>query len=205
MILYTDALYLSPYAMSAYVALRTKGMVFEIQTIDLRNNEQKSSGFTSNSFTSRVPTLVHDAYSLSESSAIAEYLEDIKPQPALFPQDVKDRNRARQIQAWLRSDLLGLRIERPTEVIFLEPSKNSLSSEGKSAAEKLFEVALRLLGKGHLNLFDQWCIADVDLSLMINRLLANGDSVPEQLVHYVQHQWQQPAIKEWVKFSRDHK
>ena len=205
MILYTDALYLSPYAMSAYVALRTKGMVFEIQTIDLRNNEQKSSGFTSNSFTSRVPTLVHDAYSLSESSAIAEYLEDIKPQPALFPQDVKDRNRARQIQAWLRSDLLSLRIERPTEVIFLEPSKNPLSSEGKSAAEKLFEVALRLLGKGHLNLFDQWCIADVDLSLMINRLLANGDSVPEQLVHYVQHQWQQPAIKEWVKFSRDHK
>ena len=205
MILYTDALYLSPYAMSAYVALRTKGMVFEIQTIDLRNNEQKSSGFTSNSFTSRVPTLVHDAYSLSESSAIAEYLEDIKPQPALFPQDVKDRNRARQIQAWLRSDLLSLRIERPTEVIFLEPSKNPLSSEGKSAAEKLFEVALRLLGKGHLNLFDQWCIADVDLSLMINRLLANGDSVPEQLVHYVQHQWQQPAIKEWVKFRRDHK
>ena len=87
----------------------------------------------------------------------------------------------------------------------MEPGKNPLSSEGKSAAEKLFEVALRLLGKGHLNLFDQWCIADVDLSLMINRLLANGDSVPEQLVHYVQHQWQQPAIKEWVKFSRDHK
>jgi glutathione S-transferase len=205
MLLYTDALYLSPYAMSAFVALRTKDIAFEVQTIDLHLEAQKSSSFATNSLTSRVPSLVHGDYVLSESSAIAEYLEEIQPQPALFPQDVRDRNRARQIQAWLRSDLLGLRTDRPTEVIFLEPSKKPLSSAGKAAAEKLFEVAQRLLGKGSLNLFNQWCIADVDLSLMINRLLANGDPVPEQLVQYVQHQWQQPAIQEWIKFSRDHK
>lgn len=202
MILFTDSQFLSPYAMSAFVALRAKGMSFVVETIYLRSDAQRSDRFVSQSLTSRVPVLVHYGYSLSESSAIAEYLEEIQPLPALYPQSVQQRNRARQIQAWLRSDLLPLRVERPTEVIFMEPTTKPLSDDGLKAAEKLFKVATSLLDHGGLHLFDTWSIADCDLSLMINRLIANGDTVPDRLRRYVQHQWQLPAIQEWVNFSR---
>lgn len=202
MILFTDSQFLSPYAMSAFVALRAKGMSFDVETIHLRSDAQRSDRFVSQSLTSRVPALVHDGYSLSESSAIAEYLEEIQPLPALYPQSVQQRNCARQIQAWLRSDLLALRADRPTEVIFLEPTIQPLSHDGLKAAGKLFKVATSLLDHGGLNLFDTWSIADCDLSLMINRLIANGDVVPDLLRRYVQHQWQLPAIQEWVNFSR---
>lgn len=204
MILITDSQFLSPYAMSAFVALRSKGMSFDVETMHLRSDAQRSDRFVSQSLTSRVPALIHDGYSLSESSAIAEYLEEIQPLPALYPQNVQQRNRARQIQAWLRSDLLALRADRPTEVIFLEPTNQPLSYDGLKAAEKLFKVATSLLDHGGLHLFDTWSIADCDLSLMINRLIANGDTVPERLSRYVQHQWQLPAIQEWVNLANRH-
>ncbi len=35
-----------------------------------------------------------------------------------------------------------------------------------------------LLSHGKPNLFGEWCIADADLSAMLNRLVMNGDDVP---------------------------
>ncbi|KAG0921324.1 hypothetical protein G6F31_020373 [Rhizopus arrhizus] len=71
--------------------------------------------------TARVPALTHEGFNLTESSVIAEYLEDVFPAPehaALYPQAIRERARARQLQAWLRSDLGALRQERPTETVF---------------------------------------------------------------------------------------
>ena len=39
-------------------------------------------------------------------------------------------------------------------------------------------VADRLVRDGHPRLFDAWCIADSDLAMMLQRLVANGDPVP---------------------------
>ncbi len=45
-------------------------------------------------------------------------------------------------------------------------------------------MAEHLLALGQPNLFGEWCIADTDLALMINRLVLHGDEVPERLVDY---------------------
>ncbi len=81
--LYVDSRFLSPYAMSAYVALRVKGVAPDLITVDLEASENLSDRFFVDSVTSRVPTLVDKDFSLSESSAIAEYLEDRMPSSAL--------------------------------------------------------------------------------------------------------------------------
>ena len=60
-----------------------------------------------------------------------EYLEELYPDTAIYPKDIQARARARQIQAWLRSDLVALRTERPTDVIFIQPKSTPLSEEGK--------------------------------------------------------------------------
>lgn len=202
MLLFVDSQFLSPYAMSAFVALREKNLHFELRTIHLHLQENRGSEFSTLSLTNRVPTLADGEYSISESSAISEYAEEISPMPRIYPHDVRERGRARQIQAWLRSDLLALRQERPTEVIFQKPSDNPLTELGQASAEKLVNVAGALLSHGQLNLFKDWCIADLDLALMLNRLVANGDDVPHSLQRYVAHQWERPAIQEWVELQK---
>ncbi|MCU0117801.1 glutathione transferase [Pseudomonas sp. B2M1-30] len=200
--LYVDAQFTSPYALSAYVALREKGLEFELSTLDLDAAENQAEGYASLSLTQRVPTLVHGDFALSESSAITEYLEDTFPQSPVYPQDLKQRAQARQVQAWLRSDLLPIRQERSTLVVFYGLKSGPLSPGAESAARKLFAAAQALLADSREHLFGQWSIADVDLALMLNRLILNGDAVPPVLVEYAQRQWQRPSVQEWVTRQR---
>ncbi len=200
--LYVDAQFASPYAMSVFVGLHEKGLSFDIATVDLAANENNTAGYSGISLTRRVPTLQHGDFSLSESSAITEYLDEVFPGARLYPAEARDKARARQIQAWLRSDLMPIRNERSTEVVFYGAKKAPLTSAARQAAEKLFSVAESLLPAGAHNLFGEWCIADVDLALMLNRLVLNGDPVPETLAAYARRQWQRPTVQRWVNHKR---
>lgn len=202
--LFVDSRYTSPYALSVFVALREKGVPFTIRTVDLHARDHVRPEFRARSLTSRVPVIEHDGIALSESSAITEYLEEIFPPPAhapLYPADPIARARARQIQAWLRSDLLPLREERPTTVLFHQRSDQPLSDQARQSVQKLVQAADALLPPGAAHLFDAWCIADTDLAIMLNRLVANGDDVPERLAEYVRQQWQRPAVQAWVALA----
>lgn len=200
--LYVDSQFSSPYAMSVFVVLREKGIEFEMSPIDLGTFENQTEGYANLSLTQRVPTLVHGDSALSESSAITEYLEEVFPLPPVYPQDRLQRAKARQVQAWLRSDLLPIRQERSTLVVFYGLKSAPLSSLAESAARKLIGAAQTLLADSPEYLFGQWSIADVDLALMLNRLILNGDPVPTALVEYAQRQWQRPAVQEWVNLQR---
>jgi len=200
--LYVDSNYVSPYAMSAYVALNEKQLEFEMKTVNLDRQENYHHLFANASLTSRVPTLVHDSFSLSESSAIDEYIDETFTGTRLYPVDIKQRARARQIQAWLRSDLMPIRNERSTQVVFNKPVAMPLSIGAKKTAEKLFFVVEQLLPQDAKNLFGEWSIADVDLSLMLQRLICNDDPVPTRLADYAKYQWQRDTVQQWVALKR---
>lgn len=203
--LYVDSQFVSPYAMSAFVTLHEKGLPFDIRPLNLAARENYAADYSTISLTCRVPALAHGDFSLSESSAISEYLEEHFPSPkytAVYPRDIRDRARARQIQAWLRSDFMPIRQERSTEVVFFKPTDKPLSQDAKASAEKLFAVTNALLKKDAVNLFGAWCIADTDLALMLNRFVINGDSVPEKLAAYARQQWERNSVQQWVKQGR---
>lgn len=200
--LYVDAQFASPYAMSVFVALQEKELSFAMSTVDLGVGENFDLGYVTKSLTRRVPTLVHGDFALSESSAITEYLDETFAGVALYPKDGRLRAKARQVQAWLRSDLMPIRQERSTEVIFYGARSKSLTDAAKKAAQKLFFAAEALLSHGEEHLFTSWCIADVDLALMLQRLVLNGDEVPESLRKYAARQWERKSIQQWVKFDR---
>jgi glutathione S-transferase len=202
MLLYVDSQYTSPYAMSVFVALEEKRIPFELRTVDLDAGANHSVEYAAQSLTARVPTLVDDEFALSESSAITEYLDEVYPGSALYPSDPKAKARARQVQAWLRSDLMPIRQERSTIVVFYQPSQQPLSPAAQIAARKLFMVAETLLAHGGEHLFGNWSIADVDLALMLNRLILNGDAVPPKLADYAGRQWQRPSVQAWVNQVR---
>ncbi|OZI45679.1 glutathione transferase [Bordetella genomosp. 5] len=202
--LYVDADFLSPYAMSAFVALTEKGQTFEIRLVDLAAGEQRMQPYQHRAPTCRIPALTHDGFHLSESSAITEYLEELYAPPehiALYPADRQQRARARQLQAWLRSDLAALRAERPTEHVFHAPLGTALTDPAQAAANKLVRVAGLLLVPGQTDLFGQWSIADTELAVMLKRLA--GDELPDWLRDYADAQWQRPSVQTWLEHNRN--
>jgi glutathione S-transferase len=205
LVLHVDGFWTSPYAFAAYVCLSEKGLPFEVREVNLHERAQATPAFHAKSVTARVPVLEHGGFALSESSAIVEYLEEAfaPPEyPALLPSDRRERARARQIMAWIRSDLGPLRDERPTPTIFYEPARAPLSMLGVAAAEKLIRVASAFIPDGRSTLFETFSIADADLAMMLQRLIANKQPVPSKLRDFALAQWQRPSIRGFVEHQR---
>nr|WP_024965179.1 glutathione transferase [Pantoea sp. IMH] len=199
--LWSDACFFSPYVMSVFVALSEKGVPFSLQPVDLARHEQREARYGEISLSQRVPTLQIADFFLSESSVISEYLEERFPAPAyerLYPREAEQRARAREIQAWLRSDFLSLRQERPTEVLFAGATFPPLSDSAQRDAGKLIAGVERLLPENQQNLFGEWSVADTDLAVMINRLVLHGDAVPERVARYAWFQWQRASVQLWL-------
>ncbi len=202
MILYGDRFWISPYVFSCFITLREKKIDFEMRDVGLDRGDQRAPEYQARSITGRVPSLVDGDFSVAESQAIIEYLEDTHPTPAVLPREPRERARARQILAWIRSDLDSLRAERPTTTMFYEHTSVPLSASGEAAAAKLVAVATRLIPDGKTQLFDAWSIADADLAFMLHRLLMNGHDVPAKVQAFAEAQWARPSIVEYVKHPR---
>jgi glutathione S-transferase len=199
----------SPYVLSCFVALREKGLAFEVNDVALHTGAHFDGAFAAQSLTSRVPVLVDGDLTLSESSAIVEYLEDryAPPQHArVLPAELRARARARQVMAWLRSDLMAIREERSAEYVFYAHDRlrafAPLSAAGLRATAKLLGVAERLVPADGGPLFGAWCIADTDLAMMLQRLVKTGHAVPKHLREYAERQWERPAVAEYRAHAR---
>jgi glutathione S-transferase len=200
-----DTFWISPYALSAFVALHEKGLAFTTREIHLEQREQQSAEFMAKSLTGRVPVLRHGEYTLAESQAIGEYLAETFPAPdypRLFPADLKERGTSRMLMAWIRSDLMPIREERSTATMFYERANKPLSDKGRAAADRVLRVAEKLVGDGRKNLFHDWCLADTDFGFFLMRLVLNGDPVPAKVRAYAEGQWARPAVRKWVDRKR---
>jgi len=199
----------SPYVLSCFVALTEKKLPFEVQTVRLHEAAQHAAAYVHTSFTARVPALVDGEFSLSESSAIVEYLEDKWPAPehaSLLPLDLQQRARARQIMAWLRSDLLPIREERSSEYVFYAtetlPPYAPLSPVAQRALTKLVGFAERVVPSDGGALFGAWCIADTDLAMMLQRLVKTDEPLPARLLAFAEREWRRPSVQTFVNASR---
>lgn len=201
LILYVDRNRISPYTLSVFVALDEKQIAFTVQDVDLDAGAARQPPFSKFSLTQRVPAIDHAGFILTESNAIADYLDDAfaaPHYPSVLPRDLRQRARARQVLAWLRSDLLALRNERDSTVVFYPPRAEHapLSPAAQAAAAKLLQIAGELVQGEHL--FGAWSIADTDLALMLLRLIKSGEPVPPVLRDYALAQWQRPGVQQWL-------
>jgi glutathione S-transferase len=97
---------------------------------------------------------------------------------------------------------MPIREERPTFIVFCGARRPALSPQAIEATHKLYAAALQLLEGSAENLFGEWSIADVDLAMMLQRLVAHGDTVPQQLVDYANRQWLRPSVQQWINLRR---
>ena len=93
---------LSMFGAKAQIALLEKGIEFELVMVpfdrDDRYQPKHPEVLRINPIRQQVPVLCDDAVELFDSTQIFEYLEDLKPAPALWPADVAARARARLLE-----------------------------------------------------------------------------------------------------------
>jgi maleylacetoacetate isomerase/maleylpyruvate isomerase len=78
-------------------ALYLKGLDFEYRPVNLLKGEQHLPEYRSINPMGGVPALVHREKVISDSTAILEYLNEVFPEPSLFPDDPYLRARVREV------------------------------------------------------------------------------------------------------------
>lgn len=194
----------SPFVFTVFVALVEKQIPFELHVVDLRTGAQRSPDFVKKSLTARVPTVDDGDFSLSESLAIVEYLEETRsaPAPRVLPSGVRERARARQLLGWIRSSLHALKEERPSSSMFFEPVRKPLGAAAEADAERLVRIAETLLEPTADFLFGEFGVADADLAFALMRLVKNGDQVPDRLKAYAEGVWSRPSVARFASLER---
>ena len=92
---------LSMFGAKAQIALHEKGLPFELVMVPFdmaRLYEPKHPEVLRVNPKRQVPVLIHDAVEIFDSTQIFEYLEELAPDPRLWPASRKDRAGARLIE-----------------------------------------------------------------------------------------------------------
>ncbi len=95
----------SPYAWKVWLALEHKGIPYDLKGLSFDKKEHKSPEFLKVNPRGRVPAIDDAGFTLHESNAIAEYLDERNPEKPLLPKDVKQRAVARRLIAEVSFDL----------------------------------------------------------------------------------------------------
>jgi glutathione S-transferase len=91
----------SPFAWKVWLALEHKKLAYELKVLSLGAGDLRKPEYAAVNPRMKVPAIVVDGgFSLYESSAIVEYLEERYPEgPSLLPKDVQRRALVRRIAA----------------------------------------------------------------------------------------------------------
>jgi maleylacetoacetate isomerase len=91
-------------------ALNLKGQTYDARAVHLTRGggEQFGPEYRALNPQSRVPTLVHDGVTITQSLAIIEYLDERYPEPPLLPADPVGRARVRSLAQLIACDMQPL-------------------------------------------------------------------------------------------------
>lgn len=199
--LYAESSWMSPWVFHALVALEEKQLPYKLEVVSLPIPSSVKAVLEERSVIAKLPILAHGDTWISESLAISEYLAEMFPAPAhprLFPADLAERARARQIMMFLRTSLLALRDARPTSSVFGRPITRPMPERARDEAAELERIALALVTPERATLFAEWCIADCDLALALMRLIANQDPLDRRLVNYALAHFDRRSVRRFI-------
>ena len=158
----------------------------------------------------KVPVLVNDGFAVWDTLAIAEYVAEMYPAKALWPQDTKARARARSVCAEMHSGLGGLRSNCPMNIEASLPEIGQLVWRDKPAVRsdvaRIIDMWSGLLEEhGGPLLFGEFSVADAYFAPVCMRLKTYALPVPPAIAAYVARVCALPGAKAWVDQALEEK
>lgn len=197
--LFVDGYFANPFDATVFIALTEKQLAFNVARALLRDGQGLPAGLSIRTAISRVPALQHGDFLLTESIAIADYLDSMFPERPIFPSDPRGRARALQIMAWVRTDLGAMRWERPWFTTLWPVPLPALSASAVREAIELVDVVGRLLDQGDL---ETWNIAHADLALTLARVRSTDIDIPERVAAFKARTYAHPSVRAYIDHPR---
>ncbi|HEX7665427.1 MAG TPA: maleylacetoacetate isomerase [Polyangiaceae bacterium] len=125
-------------------ALAAKGLAFETRTVNLLKGEQGQAEHVHRAPSGHVPCLEIDGRPMIESVAIIELLEDLFPEPALYPKDPWEKARVRSVVELVNAGIQPLQnmkvLARMNDAEMKKQWGAHFNALGLQALEQLLEI-----------------------------------------------------------------
>jgi glutathione S-transferase len=172
----------SPFSWRVWLALEHKAVPYNLKVLSFSDKDTTKPEFVRLNPRHTVPTIVDDGYSLWESLAILEYLDErFTSGPKLYPGDVKSRARVRRLIREMEGYLGAEGIDAITAELFFKgdaaPDTKRVDEGRKRLGEELAYFARELQGKFLAG--DTPCAADFVLYPYLGYVWRVGVRKPE--------------------------
>lgn len=132
----------SPYAWRVWLALEHKGIPYEFKLLSFSEGDTRKPDFAALNPRQKVPVVVDGDFSLYESIAILEYLEERWPErPRLYSADLRERAVQRRL-VLEADDYLSTAMDKVIQAIMAPPKGEdaaSILAEGTAALRSELE------------------------------------------------------------------
>jgi glutathione S-transferase len=193
----------SSWSLRGWLMARIAGIEFEEIVIPLDLPETQAA-IRKHSPSGRVPVLLHRGLAVWESLAIAEYLNDLKPEVGLWPASAAARAHARSISTEMHAGFMELRNNMPMNIRASYPGKG-MTPAVRADIERMTSIwrdcRKRFSGafqKDDGFLFGAFGAADAMFAPVVTRFRTYGVKLDTDSDAYCNAVLAQPAMKEWI-------
>ncbi len=193
----------SSWSLRGWLMARIAGIEFEEIVIPLDLPETQAA-IRKHSPSGRVPVLLHRGLAVWESLAIAEYLNDLKPEVGLWPASAAARAHARSISTEMHAGFMDLRNNMPMNIRASYPGKG-MTPPVRADIERITSIwrdcRKRFAGafqKDDGFLFGAFGAADAMFAPVVTRFRTYGVKLDTDSDAYCNAVLAQPAMKEWI-------
>jgi glutathione S-transferase len=197
----------SSWSLRGWLMAKIAGIEFEEVVVPLDLPETQPT-IRKYSPSGRVPVLLHRGLAIWESLAIAEYLNDIKPEGGLWPSSIAARAHARAISSEMHAGFLELRNNMPMNIRASYPGKG-MTPGVRADIERITglwrDCRKRFSGAFERDdgyLFGLISAADAMYAPVVTRLRTYGVQVDKDTDAYCNAVLGHPAMKEWIDAAK---
>ncbi|MGF6773906.1 glutathione S-transferase [Paraburkholderia sp. GAS199] len=145
-----------------------------------------------------VPCLFHDGIKIWDTLAIAEYLNELKPQARLLPEDIRARAHCRSICGEMHSGFSSLRSALPMNLKAHFPGFK-VWARAQSDIDRIVTIWGECLKQyGGPFLFGERTAADAMYAPVVTRFVTYDVKLDPEIVEYGQRIMAMPEMLEWI-------
>ncbi|MEQ9116127.1 MAG: glutathione S-transferase N-terminal domain-containing protein [Rickettsiales bacterium] len=188
----------SSWSLCSWLCLKSAGFEFEEEKISLgiKGSRKVIRQFSPSGF---VPALIHNNLTISDSLAIAEYINELSNN-SLYPKGIKDRAKCRSIISELHSGFVDFRKEVPMNIKKTFPNAQ-LSFGANKQFERIQEIFEDLLKRDGF-LFGEWGMADIFYSQVVIRIVNYNLPCSDTIKKYCNKVLSKNFIQEWIEKAK---
>jgi glutathione S-transferase len=197
----------SSWSLRGWLMAKIAGIEFEEIVIPLDLPETQAA-IRKHSPSGRVPVLLHRGLAVWESLAIAEYLNDLRPEAGLWPPAAAARAHARSISTEMHAGFLELRNNMPMNIRASYPGKG-MTPAVRADIERVTSIwrdcRKRFSGafqKDDGFLFGAFGAADAMFAPVVTRFRTYGVKLDTDSEAYCNAVLAQPPMKEWIDAAK---